>query len=246
MDNHYKIKTPTFEGPLELLVDLIEKKKLAIGDISLARVTDDFISYIKSLSVLPIAYTAHFIITAATLILIKSKSLLPNISLTEEEEGSIDELKRRLEIYALFRATGEKIKKIFARHVLFKRPYQKIEPRFVPDPSVTVNALMKALEESIKNIPAEEKIPEAVVAKVITIEEIINNLIKRVTTGMTLSFKKFSKEENHNEKESKVFVIVSFLAILELVKQGIVMVRQETHFEDIRIDKAATPSNQSV
>ncbi|MEK7558527.1 MAG: segregation/condensation protein A [Patescibacteria group bacterium] len=240
MHESYKIKIPAFEGPLELLVDLIEKRKLAINDISLARVTDDFIAYIKSLGSLPIAYTAHFIITAATLVLIKSKSLLPNFLLTQDEEGNIDELKRRLEMYALFREVGEKLKNIFAGAVLFKRPYPKIEPMFVPDKSLTVSRLALVLREAIKNIPVVEKTPETTIAKAITLEEMIDNLTKRITESMTLSFKQFSKEVGHKTKEERVFVIVGFLAILELVKQGIVLVRQESQFDDIHIERNNT------
>ncbi|MEK7582197.1 MAG: segregation/condensation protein A [Patescibacteria group bacterium] len=242
MNEQYQIKTPTFEGPLELLVDLIEKRKLTINDISLAKVTDDFIAYIKSLGSLPIAYTAHFIITAATLVLIKSKSLLPSFLLTQDEEGNIDELKRRLQIYALFREVGEKLKNIFARAILFKRPYPKIEPMFVPDKSLTVSRLTLALRETIKNIPVAEKTPETTIAKTITLEEMIDNLTERITKSMTLSFRQFSKENGHKTKEERVFVIVGFLAVLELVKQGIVMVRQESQFDDIHIERSKTIS----
>ena len=242
MDTAYTVKTPSFEGPLELLLDLIEKKKLAVSDISLSGVTDDFISYLKTLSGIPIAYTANFIVTAATLVLIKSKSLLPNLSLTDEEEGSIDELKRRLEIYSLYKTAGETLKKIFGNGVLFKRPYPPVTPIFVPDSSLTKERLEDALREAITNVPAEEELPEATVAKAVTLEEMIGNLTERIEKSMTLSFQKFSAEGARSKKEEKVFVIVSFLAILELVKQGIVAVRQETEVDDIRIERAAETS----
>ncbi|MEK7662403.1 MAG: ScpA family protein [Patescibacteria group bacterium] len=243
MDTAYTVKTPSFEGPLELLLDLIEKKRLAVSDVSLSKVTDDFISYLKTLGGIPVAYTAHFIVTAATLVLIKSKSLLPGLSLTDEEEGSIDELKRRLEIYALYRQAGEGLKKIFGRGVLFKRPYPAITPIFVPDSSLTKERLAETLREAIMNVPLrEENLPEATVIKAITLEEMIGSLTERVEKSMTLSFHKFSAEGARNKKESKVFLIVSFLAILELVKQGIVAVRQETEFDDISIEKTTVIS----
>src|SRR3989344_1702399 len=238
MQEAYEIKIPAFEGPLELLVDLIDKRKLAINDISLAKVTDDFIAYIKSIGNLPLAYTAHFIITAATLVLVKSKSLLPNFSLTQDEEGNINELKLRLEFYALFREGGEKLRKIFGRDLLFKRLYPKIAPVFVPDKSITVSGLTLALREAIKNIPIAEKIPETSIAKAITLEEMIENLTERIAKSMTLSFNQFSKKGGEKTKEERVFVIVGFLAILELVKQGIVLVRQESQFEDIHIERS--------
>ena len=82
----FKVKTSSFEGPLDLLLDLIEKRKLFINDVSLAKVTDDFIAHIKQFDDLPMAESAHFILIASTLLLIKSKSLLQELNLTEEEK----------------------------------------------------------------------------------------------------------------------------------------------------------------
>jgi hypothetical protein len=92
MDSEFQVKTHIFEGPLDTLLSLIEKRKLFINDISLAQVADDYISYVKSLNDFPIADSAHFILIASTLVLIKSKSLLPTLTLSEEEESSIEDL----------------------------------------------------------------------------------------------------------------------------------------------------------
>ena len=98
---HYKIKLDGFEGPFDLLLDLIEKRKLHINDISLSKVTDDYISHVKSIQHFPIALSANFILIASTLLLIKSKSLLPALQLTEEEQMSIEDLENRLIGYFL-------------------------------------------------------------------------------------------------------------------------------------------------
>ena len=74
----FTVKTQSFEGPLDLLLDLIEKRKLFINDISLVKVTDDFIAHVRQFENLPMAESAHFILVASTLLLIKSKSLLPD------------------------------------------------------------------------------------------------------------------------------------------------------------------------
>lgn len=95
----FTIKTQVFEGPLDLLLNLVEKKKLFINDIALSKVTDDFIAYIQSFEAMPIGDAAHFILIASTLLLIKSKSLLPTLNLTEEEEVGIQDLETRLKIY---------------------------------------------------------------------------------------------------------------------------------------------------
>src|SRR3989344_7391616 len=95
-ETEFKIKTEIFEGPLDLLLNLIEKHKVFINDVSLTKVTDDFINYIKSFANLPISHTANFILVASTLLLLKSRSLLPILELSPEEEQSITDLETRL------------------------------------------------------------------------------------------------------------------------------------------------------
>ena len=95
----YKVKTEKFEGPLDLLLNLIEKRKLLINEISLAKISDDYIQFIKDSGNFPMGESANFILIASTLLLIKSRSLLPSLSLSQEEENSIEELEHRLKIY---------------------------------------------------------------------------------------------------------------------------------------------------
>src|SRR3989338_7957035 len=115
----YIVKTGSFQGPLDLLLDLIEKRKLPISEVSLAKVADDYIAYVKTLSEFPIAMSAHFILVASTLLLIKSKSLLPNLALSEEEQGSIEDLERRLRLYKRARELGRHIRSIFGINVIY-------------------------------------------------------------------------------------------------------------------------------
>ncbi len=84
---------------MELLLDFIEKRKLFINDISLSKVTDDFIGFLKEKSNFPLGLSANFILVASTLLLIKSKSLLPTLNLTSEEEANIEDLETRLKEY---------------------------------------------------------------------------------------------------------------------------------------------------
>ena len=99
MHDDFKVKIGEIEGPLELILDLIEKRKLHISDVSLSQVADEFIEYIKSFEEFPIQDSADFILVASTLLLIKSKSLLPNLSLTPEEQDNIEDLENRLATY---------------------------------------------------------------------------------------------------------------------------------------------------
>src|SRR3989338_6833976 len=107
----YTVKTAAFEGPLDLLLDLVSKRKLFVNDVSLSQVTDDFMHYIENHEEFPIGESAEFIVVASTLMLIKSRSLLPMIKLTDEEEESIHDLEDRLVFYAKVKELAAGFKK---------------------------------------------------------------------------------------------------------------------------------------
>ena len=99
----YTVKTSAFEGPLELLLNLVEGKKLFINEISLASVTDDYLAFARSLPKNDLTELTSFLAIAATLILIKSRSLLPGFLVTKEEEQDIQDLESRLALYSMIR-----------------------------------------------------------------------------------------------------------------------------------------------
>src|SRR3989344_7803810 len=115
----YHVKTDNFQGPLDLLLSQIEKRKLPINEISLSKVTDDFISYIEGEEKFPIALSAHFILIASTLLLIKSKSLLPTLELSGEEQGNIEDLERRLKELKRIKELSLHVAKRFGKEMLF-------------------------------------------------------------------------------------------------------------------------------
>ncbi len=227
----FTVKHNQFEGPLDLLLDLIEKRKLFVNDVSLAKVADDYIEYVKKLDEFPVADSAHFILVASTLLLIKSKSLLPTLTLTTEEQASIDDLETRLKIYERMRALAEGIKPLFGARIMISRGDIKQSPVFSPDKDMTLTNIVTAAGRVLSNLPKREFLPKVLVDKVISLEVMIENLTQRVTEGLRMSFREFSGAH----KENKVHVIVSFLAMLELVKQGVIGVSQEKHFDDIHM-----------
>lgn len=244
--NEFVIKHEQFEGPLDLLLNLIEKRKLFINEISLAQVTDDFISYVKQFeseqtSNTYLEKTAHFILIASTLLLIKSKSLLPTLDLSTEEQESIHDLENRLQLYAKMKELSEHVKKMFGGNVIFEKSTFKItEPVFAPDQSMTVPNLAEAMKKLIESLPKlKEKLPEAVVKKVVSLEEMIDKLNTRISAGLKMTFKEFSSEH----KAERLNVIVSFLAMLELVKNGALHVEQHSNYGDIHMetDQVGTP-----
>lgn len=228
----FKVQQQSFEGPLDVLLNLIEKRKLFINDISLSKVADDYLAYIKTLGHFPIADGANFVLVASTLVLIKSKSLLPNLELTQEEQGDIDDLERRLKIYRRMKELSLGIKERFGKNISFSPEPRKVEPIFSPDKSMTITSLASAVMDVLRNFPKKEFLPKVIVEKVMSLEEMITHLTKRVSDSISMSFKEFSKRD----KASRVHVIVSFLAMLELVKQGIISVTQEHHKDDIIIE----------
>lgn len=226
----FTVKQEKFEGPLELLLDLIEKRKLFVNDVSLAKVADDYVAYVKNLSEFPVADSAHFVLIASTLLLIKSKSLLPALNLTPEEQGNIEDLERRLKTLARMRELSVKVKAMFGKDFLFARGEVKRDPVFSPDADMTTANILEAARRVLQNLPKKEFLPKVVVDKVISLEEMISSLTERITSSLKMSFKEFAGGASKGER---VNVIVSFLAMLELVKQGVINVAQDKQFEDI-------------
>lgn len=235
----YKVKTEQFEGPLDLLLNLIEKRKLFIGDFALSKVADDYIAHIRSFEAYPMNDVANFLLVASTLVLIKSKSILPDLSLTQEEESDIDDLKRRLAMYELFRNLSVEIKARFGKEVIFERSGRpEVIPVFVPDARISIAALAQSIRDVQNALPKKVTVPKATIKKVVSIEEMMEKLSKRVTHTLKMSFGQFSQYEKGkaSTREARVEIIVSFLAMLELVKQGVVQVAQHEDFGDIDIE----------
>ncbi len=228
----FLVRTEQFEGPLETLLTLIEKRKMLINDISLSAVTDDYITHLKSLGHFPTEHTAQFILIASTLLLIKSKSLLPILSFTNEEKGDMANLERRLRAFKIIQEAGFELRKRFGSNMLFSRTARKsIDIVFAPSQDLTPERLFPALEEMLKRVPVKTPRKSATIHTTVTLEEMIVKLTERVTQTLKTSFKEFTKDSTQ-----KVDIIVSFLALLELVKQGTIKAEQEHRFSDIDIE----------
>ncbi len=245
MPEDFKVKVGEVEGPLEFILDLIEKRKLHISDVSLSQVADEFIEYIKSFEEFPMETSADFILVASTLLLIKSKSLLPNLPLTEEEQGSIEDLEKRLASYKKYKELAAGLGKMFGNFLYFANESKKINVVFSPTRDITLTSLKSALMGVLQNMPQKiEALPKVVVEKIVSLEEMVEKLSERIKTSLKTSFKDFSRSTSSGQvgmdKVEKVNVIVSFLAMLELVKQGMVRVNQSKHFEDIEIESEST------
>lgn len=231
----FEIKQEKFEGPLDLLLTLIERRQLHIGDIALSRVTDDFIGYVKGFADFPIAESAQFAFVASTLLLIKSKALLPQLSLSQEEEESMEDLERRLKLLQRFRELSRQVRARFGEAPLFLPLERKIEPVFAPPIGLSLNVLHGAVLAVLAAVPRVETLAKVAVQKIISLEEMIEDLKGRVTSALRMSFGEFSKVH----KKERINIIVGFLAMLELVKQGLIAVTQEKAHGEIFMETGA-------
>ena len=226
--NVFQIKTEVFTGPLDLLLQLIEKRKLLINDVSLAQVTDDYIRYVKAVDHFPMSDAAQFILVASTLLLLKSKSLLPSIKLTEEEEESIEDLERRLKLYQYFQELSKGVHGIFGKQIIFPKRYIKAkDPLFSPQKDYTIELAHTSVLDVITHLPKpKKKGPEVSVKKAVSLDETIQSLTQRMQQTLKMSFKEFAQ----HVKAERVDVIVGFLAMLELVKQEIIHAKPKRAF----------------
>lgn len=239
---NFTIHTESYEGPFELVLDLIEARKLLVNDLALASITEDFITHVRAQESFPVEETANFIQIAATLILIKSKSLIPDLELSEEETADVEDLKRRLEAYGKVREAARELAHLWDVRAMAPAGARPPEPVFAPAHDLSVTALADALARLLAAREEVEALPEARVKPLISIEEMMERLAKRVQSAMTLSFNEFSNGGKNSSKKhgaGKVEVIVSFLALLELVKQGAVAAEQFNQHGDIRISHTA-------
>ncbi|MBI2640405.1 MAG: segregation/condensation protein A [Candidatus Sungbacteria bacterium] len=230
----YVTKQEKFEGPLELLLELIEKEKLSITEISLTKVTDDYIKHIKALEKIDPEQLAEFLVVAAQLMLIKSRSLLPSLKLSEEEAGSIEELEKRLAEYRRLREFAKEIKNLEAKRafIFTREAYLGMSPVFYPPQKTTASIIRGAFAAFLAALPKLEKLAEEKIKKIVSLEEKIAHIRTFLQGTVEKAFSEIIKGA-----QGKVDIIVSFLAILELARQKFVELDQQKPFVDITIKR---------
>ena len=235
MPSDFVVKARDFEGPLDLLLELIEEHKLSISEISLATISDEYIHYLEIIGVRDRESLSQFISVAATLMLIKSRTLLPGLALTEEEEGNIDELEQRLRAYAEIKEASKKIDSLFLVSPLFHTKHAPtIIPVFTPDISITRALLHECITKILHELPKQDVLPEAKVKRTLDIKDIIESLVERVRTQMKIPFSSLISDKEVSERKS--LIVVHFLALLELMKYGTISVGQSEEFGEIMIE----------
>lgn len=228
----HKIKIQQFEGPLDLLLHLIEQQELDITEISLATVTDQYILMLKSAEQVRPDDLADFLVVAAKLLLIKSKTLLPQLAVAEDDDGI--ELERQLKLYKAFLEASRGIQQMInSKHFRYSREgVTTIEPVFYPPRSLTAKTMADVLRLVIENVEPFVVPPPDAIHRTINIQEKIDRIKNEIFEKSFMSFSTLLKDS-----KSKMDAIVTFLALLELVKQRTVAVVQKSRFEDIEIQK---------
>src|SRR6185437_12559689 len=191
-----------------------EKRKLLINDISLAAVTDEYIARVNAATDHPVGETAEFVALAATLLLIKSRSLLPTLELSSDESRDIKELEYRLALYQIIKEGTRSLQRQLDAPALYEGTVPSPDPLFLPDNTITLESLRAAAQTLIQGFPQSLTLPKVAVKKIVSIEEMIEKLQQRVSAALKLSFKEFAGVG----KKERTEIIVSFLAMLELVK----------------------------
>lgn len=248
------VKLPIFEGPLDLLLHLIDKNKLNIYDIPIVEITDQYLFYIKKMEEQNLDIMSEFLVMAATLIHIKSKLLLPKITEEkEEEEDPRQELVNRLLEYKKYKHISLDLKErqLDAQRIIFKEPTIPNEVLEYEE-KIPVNIIMKDINLSklytiFKNVikkqsdkidPIRSKFGQ-IEKEEYSVYDKIEYFKQLLSKNKIVSFKKLI--ENTNSKQE---TIATFLAILELMKMGVITINQEQLFDDIIIEKIDITINE--
>jgi segregation and condensation protein A len=233
----YRVTLPLFEGPLDLLLHLIEREQLDITKVALAQVTDQYLQYIATLKEIEAELLSDFLVIAAKLVFIKSQALLPKPPESAprgEEEDVGDQLVRQLRAYRQFK---QAVQILMAREGLHLRSYVRVaaprlpEPRLLPG-EVTLRELVIAARNALAVRPGEPTVDQVVSPIVVTVEERIA-FIRRILEELSVvTFSSLMRTCTQ-----RLEVIVTFMALLELIKQNVVDVQQETPFGEIIISR---------
>lgn len=233
----HTIKVEKFEGPLELLLQLIEQKELDISEVSLADVTEQYIQRLHQVQELNPDELADFLVVAAKLLLIKSRILIPAIEVDEDAS----DLEIQLKIYKeYYEASKVLAKMIHKKRFLFPRekPAVAMEPVFNPPKSLTSEKLRDLFIGVLQQIEPIVTLPEEAYHRAVSIEEKISHLREHIFSQASMNFMKMI-----STSKDKTEIIVTFLALLELVKQRVVAVVQKSTFSDIEVQRIQTKAN---
>ncbi|HEY2421966.1 MAG TPA: segregation/condensation protein A [Neobacillus sp.] len=249
----YKVKIDAFEGPLDLLLHLINRLEIDIYDIPVAQITDQYLIYIKTMNELKLDVASEFLVMAATLLAIKSKMLLPNQEeVLDEENGDIgfeedprDELVERLIEYRKYKEAAQDLKSMEEERGLMytKAPSDLSELAKEKQPertelNVSLYDMLAALQKLMRRKKLQRPIATKITRQEISIEKRMIEIMEELLKGQTR--KNFSDLFPFPAKEH---IVVTFLAILELIKRKEIDVEQQENFGEIFVEAIKEGAN---
>ncbi|RXM57004.1 segregation/condensation protein A [Clostridium tetani] len=240
-----QIKIQNFQGPFDLLLHLIKKNQLDIYNINISEITGQYMEYIESLKEMDLEVTSEFIVIASTLLQIKSRELLPKIQDEEEEEISEENPEKilldKLIEYKKFKNVASYLKgRLEKGFTVFSKKPEIIEKKEEEDKDIFIDVTILELYNLYNDLITKYKdkinlsntIPEEIELEEFKIGDKMNYLKSRIIENKNLSFSQISKECS-----CKGEIIVTFLALLELIRIKIVKVVQEGNFKEIYLER---------
>ncbi len=234
VDTGYKFKLENFEGPIELLWHMIKETKLEITEVKLADMTEQYLEYMAGLDEVDLEKASDFIDIAATLIEIKSKSLLPREEEVEEDEEDPEaRLLRQIKEYDMFQEVIQKIKPLENVNRFYKPADEKVKDYRYVLGELTLSGLLDAFAKMMTRVKKEEQeiIPKKIEKDRFTVAEKIISIRQSILEKKKMHFSDF-----YNEDFTKSEMINLFLAVLELLKMQEIRVMQKSTYEDIEIE----------
>lgn len=229
----YSVFLEQFEGPLALLLELIESAELDVTSVSLSRVADQFLQHLEAHPVSP-DELADFLLVASKLLVLKSKSLFPEIEIPEEAGIPLE---LQLGMYRVYHDKAREIERMIKakKWAYWRKPVAPLA-QFIPPPTLEATTLHEAWERVLGIIKQSIELPKVAMRKTVTITERIRHIEETILKHARLSFKQYTTGAS-----SKAEVIVSFLAILELARRQMILLDQGSLFDDITITHYAEP-----
>lgn len=238
----YQIKLPVFEGPFDLLFHLIEKNEVDIYDIPIAQITEQYLEYISAMQMMDLEVASEFLVMAATLLSIKARMLLPKPPVMVDDEDFEDEadpreaLVEKLLEYKKFKILAEYLKeKEDSMSTVYTRPNE--EEMFVhlfseenPLEGISMNTLLEALKEVLDRT-AENEVTGVIARDEVTVKDKIKEIMRRLFFHADgIAFK-----DLFGSRVTRIEVVVTFMAILELIKMGKIRAYQSKAFGELMI-----------
>jgi segregation and condensation protein A len=224
--------TKQFSGPLDLLLSLLAEKKLDISEVALAEVTEQFLQYIDTLEQKDPAELADFLVIATKLLVLKSRMLLPAFQL--EEDGD-EHLEDQLRLYEMFVEASAWIQERFLDEQqlgAFRIEPPKRAEGFVPPKNLSTASMHERMRRLIKRLKPPKPLPKTTIDRTVSMKRKIDHIRTLLDRESTISF-----HDVLENRRNRTEVIVGFIALLELVKQRSVLLKQDATFGDIVIER---------